>query len=1094
MKKRPLKSAIAAFFVALATIAASSQQAVAVELPSYEPEFVYLSPEKESPMPFTGLSLAWEQDAPEGTSANLFTRFYTAEGWTNWNDMHPDIDGEISLNNPTAFITTDLATKFQYKVILQSQISTATPTVKNLTFTYIHADGTTSTDSVTEKGVARTETVAASFQPADTNFSATTSTKPALRVISRSEWGADESLRIYADDAPEPQLVSLGDDFYEKYADELKLTRTVAYNENGELLTWPLEYPEKISKFFIHHTATSKNLDNPQQAIRDIYYWHAISRGWGDIGYNYIIDQRGNIYEGRYGGDGVIGAHAGPGNNGSIGIAVLGNYEEGEVPAPVIESISALIKAKSAKYGIDTMGSSMFRGEMRPNIMGHRDMMSTTCPGANLYAMLPTIKALSKNAFTVTTIDKRREDQKASYDYELAGNMGMFEMEGGENSTLSIEVTNKGTATWSAETYFMLSTTKASEKYLSSAKETWKSEAAGKSIAPGETATFNMVLTASHLGGFGTFEVFPMLNGTLKLEKYLSIPVQNNGSYFDYNLVEMDIPEDTLKPGEPMTVTIKMENTGDSVWRNSGTNRVALGAENPRDHVSRVLAEPSNRLATMEESEVAPGEIATFKVNIVAPLRDGLYREYFAPVIEGITWLPHRDNYIEFTVENVSSNARYLGGRFMLESFEPGERKTVELQFENTGEDSWLQDGDAPFTAGITKNPQLQVSSIRLKEEEVAPDENGTLRMSIQAPNSEGVFRVIITPKVGTKELTLRPIPLYVLVGRGLEGTANQTPEAPATVTDGFVNDPDLNPEPVDSDLISAAGTPIASHDNIRIGLSFHGDPLISADGSFVLKDGSTTKKTYSADQLVGVTYTNGSYMATGGGEAITLSTPPRFEPVTTSSIMRVDNYDNRPSWKPELNDNTFRGALEVHWYDGELVVVNELPLEEYLYGLAEIDPSQHFEKIKAIMVLARSYAKYYMTMDEKFPGAPFHLSDDPQRSQYYRGYGFEVRNPTGGKAVDATSHEVVTYNGNVIKTPYFSSSDGRTKSAFEVWGWTNAPYLQSVDDPGCEGQEQRGHGVGLSGCGSLYFAEQGWGYHDIIKYYYQGVEVEARP
>ena len=271
MKKTPLKSALAAFFIALATIAASSHQAVASELPVYEPEFVYLSPEKEAPMPFTGLSLAWEQNVPEGTSAEIFTRFYTDDGWTNWNDMHPDIDGEINLNNPSAFITTDLATKFQYKVILQSQIETLTPTVKNLTFTYIHADGTTSTDSVAEKGVARsTETVSASFQPADTNFSATTSTKPALRVISRSEWGADESLRIYTDDAPEPQLVSLGDDFYEKYADELKLSRTVAYNENGELLTWPLEYPEKITKFFIHHTATSKNLDNPQQANRDI--------------------------------------------------------------------------------------------------------------------------------------------------------------------------------------------------------------------------------------------------------------------------------------------------------------------------------------------------------------------------------------------------------------------------------------------------------------------------------------------------------------------------------------------------------------------------------------------------------------------------------------------------------------------------------------------------------------------------------------------------------------------------------------------------------------------------------------------------------
>ena len=55
-------------------------------------------------------------------------------------------------------------------------------------------------------------------------------------------------------------------------------------------LTWPLEYPEKVSKIVIHHTGTTKDLDNPEKAIRDIYYYHVMGRGWGDIGYNYIID------------------------------------------------------------------------------------------------------------------------------------------------------------------------------------------------------------------------------------------------------------------------------------------------------------------------------------------------------------------------------------------------------------------------------------------------------------------------------------------------------------------------------------------------------------------------------------------------------------------------------------------------------------------------------------------------------------------------------------------------------------------------------------------------------------------------------------
>lgn len=1099
MQNFAIKSATRAFMMLLVSLSFGAQALAAST--TYEPQSVFLSPEKEAPMPFTGLAINWEQEAPAGTTAELFVRTYTVNGWGLWNDMHPDIDGDFDANKPEAFLSTNEATKFQYKVILESSNPELTPVIRNLKFTYIHADGTTTSNeregaiggptigvpraaeaSASGSSTADASTLSASIQTEESSFLASTSTQPALRVISRGEWGADESLRVYSGDNPEPELVKLGDDFYEKYADELKLSKTVAYNDNGELLTWPLEYPEKVTKIFIHHTATTKNLDNPMQAIRDIYYWHAISRGWGDIGYNYIIDQRGNIYEGRYGGDGIVGAHAGPGNVGSIGIAVLGNYSDTDVPTPVIESISALIKAKSAKYGIDTMGSSMFRGEMRPNVLGHRDIMSTSCPGDKLYAMLPTIKALSKNAFTVQTIDKRAE--KGGTDYSLVEDPGMFIMEGGENATLTFEVKNSGNTTWNENTFFAILATKATDMYIASDKATWKSEIVGHPVAPGETATFEIPLKASHLGGFATLEVFPMINGTTKLEKYLSFPTQINGANFDYELVNMDIPKETLKPGETMTIKIQLKNTGDSSWRNTGDNKIMLGSENSRDHIVRILPEPSNRLAGLEQAEVKPGETGDFIVNVVAPAREGLYREYFAPVIEGITWLPHRDNYIEFYVDNISSQARFLGGKYMTETLEPRQSKVIQLQFENTGENNWEKSGDTPFNVDITKNAALYATASDLVEESVAPGETATMNLTIQAPSTEGVYRTIVTPKAGAQSLTLRPVPLYIIVSRA--GTQSE-PTPPADIPEDT-----LNPPPVEDSELVSGGTPIASEDNIRIGIGFHGEPIISANGSFVLKDGSQVLGTYEANHKIGVNYENGTYYTAGQDANFTLNNPPRFEPVS-GAIMRIDNYENRPSWKPELNDNTYRGVLEVNWYDNELVVVNELPLEDYLKGLAEIDPKQHFEKVKTIITLARSYAKYYMTQDEKFPGAPFHLSDDPQRSQYYLGYGFEVRNPTGARAVDETKDMVVTYNGTVIKTPYFSASDGRTRSAYEVWGWTNAPYLISVDDPGCAGEELRGHGVGLSGCGSLYFAEQGKTVEEIIKYYYQGVEVEKR-
>jgi SpoIID/LytB domain protein len=128
---------------------------------------------------------------------------------------------------------------------------------------------------------------------------------------------------------------------------------------------------------------------------------------------------------------------------------------------------------------------------------------------------------------------------------------------------------------------------------------------------------------------------------------------------------------------------------------------------------------------------------------------------------------------------------------------------------------------------------------------------------------------------------------------------------------------------------------------------------------------------------------------------------------------------------------------------------------------------------------------------NRKFPGMPYDGSDDPAIFQRYLGYGVEVRSPNFVNAVKETEDIVVTYNGELVKTPYFNQSDGRTRSAEEMWGWTHTPYLQSVDDPYCKGLSMSGHGVGMSGCGAEGMANDGEGYEEIIKYYYQGVEME---
>ncbi len=112
------------------------------------------------------------------------------------------------------------------------------------------------------------------------------------------------------------------------------------------------------------------------------------------------------------------------------------------------------------------------------------------------------------------------------------------------------------------------------------------------------------------------------------------------------------------------------------------------------------------------------------------------------------------------------------------------------------------------------------------------------------------------------------------------------------------------------------------------------------------------------------------------------------------------------------MNDNLFRGKIEIRNENGRIVLINELPLEDYLKGLAETSNGDHVEKMKTIIVAARSYAYFYTKAENrKFPGKPYDGSDDPDVFQKYLGYGYELRSPNAAKYVDETNGEMITYS-----------------------------------------------------------------------------------
>lgn len=997
----------------------------------YEPEITYLSPEKEAPIEFTSIGASWHQILPAGTGAHLEVRLKKDGKYTDWYDLEADHDTKYGDEDPeraSAFLTTNLAEGYQYRISLHSSVATETPVLEDLKFTFINGgtpaqrgnllssalieagpdeevppedfDGDQYLREISASRLVKSSSLTAQAEspvvfPPQVKSTIKSPIRPrvkasasSLKIISRAEWGADESLRIYnADTAKEATLVSLEDDYYVKFADELKESRHVETDENGNQLTWPLSYPENIKKIIIHHTATTKNLDDPAKAIRDIYVWHTLSRGWGDIGYNYIIDQQGKIYEGRYGGEMVVGAHAGRGNFGSIGIAVLGNYQDEEPPEAVVTALTALIREKAQKYNIDTEGASLFRGETYPNVMGHREIMSTACPGDKLFALLPVIRKLAK-AESSTVVPGTAS---SSYDFGWAGaSAPVVSMTPSSKKYVVLKLKNSGSQNWNAGSHFRVKSTENAQIFLNNGGNILTGTV-GREIKPGETAEVKVLLSSKSVSGSALLELQPIINGQ-NLSKSLSFGLQVSAPppklKYDYELTSIIYSKSGFQKGDLVTVTVKLRNKGTAPWQKSGNNRVTLGADAPRDHLNALLSKPSNRLADLQEELVKSGELGTFVFNIRIPEKDGTYKESFTPVVEGIQWMQNRNSYLLVQVGSVNNDS-----------------------------------DDLP-----------------------APAASPAAASATTAPGS--------TPSTGT--------------------AANPTPTGSATVN-------------------VAPGTLVTTSRprEIRIDLAYRGNPaVISADGPFALYEGRRKLADLSANEQVNVKFENGAFVATARLQNYTVAGRPRLVPAP-GTIMRVENWERRNTWGDKANNNEFRGTLEVLIYNGELHIINELPLEDYLKGIAEEGSTAPDEKIKTIMVIARTYARFYMDVARKFPGAPFDLNDDPNYSQKYLGYSFEKRSPKTARLAAETAGKYVTYQGRLIKTPYFSRSDGkRTISAEEKWGWTDTPFLVSVDDSHCKSTEFAGHGVGLSGCGATALAQQGKTFKDIITYYYQGTEI----
>lgn len=185
--------------------------------------------------------------------------------------------------------------------------------------------------------------------------------------------------------------------------------------ENGSCQDGPQVSPH-LQAVVVHHTVTSNgySADQVDDLLRSIHYSHTVINGWCDIGYNFVVDRFGQIWEARTGSieRSVIGGHARGFNTGTLGVALLGQHQDGAWPSVAAVNqaaqgaVESLAQWRLGAEGVDPHGRTWLRNRSSasrqrlaaeawhyvPTVLGHRDLGLTSCPGSygmNLVAALP---------------------------------------------------------------------------------------------------------------------------------------------------------------------------------------------------------------------------------------------------------------------------------------------------------------------------------------------------------------------------------------------------------------------------------------------------------------------------------------------------------------------------------------------------------------------------------------------------------------------------------------------------------------------------------------------------------------------------------
>jgi hypothetical protein len=341
---------------------------------SFEPSRTFVSEVQWDSADFNMVGMRWVAEVPEGTSLTVEVRG-SRDGlqWSGWSNVGHVLEGRGDEESSSQELFSDAvelgrARALQYRLTLETTVPALSPVVRRVTATKLDALSAPGLEDLDSRGHA-------------IPFRVGKGGAPTARLILRdgpNGWGPGYI-------APDSDL------YWEPYTG-----------------VYPTEFVT------IHHTAWANNTENPVATMRAVWYYHAITLGWGDIGYHYLVDQYGNVYQGRDGGHSTEGGHVSRYNHYNTGICLMGQFEpgapnvpQGGEPTPeALDSAMRMAALQSAYHGLNPLERAAYpkpNASCRPQLVnhricGHRDWgrgascVRTACPGINVYKHLPAIR------------------------------------------------------------------------------------------------------------------------------------------------------------------------------------------------------------------------------------------------------------------------------------------------------------------------------------------------------------------------------------------------------------------------------------------------------------------------------------------------------------------------------------------------------------------------------------------------------------------------------------------------------------------------------------------------------------------------------